>query len=85
MRQFLLGGNVAYASGTDLSQVADGAIGVFYNKDGALTASATGKEFTDEAMLVLGRPSDKGGPVVLPIFNNNFSYVKGEYKVSTVF
>lgn len=85
MRQFLLGGNVAYASGTDLSKVADGAIGVFYNKDGIPTASTTGKEFTGEAMLVLGRPSDKGGPVVLPIFSNNFSYVKGEYKASTTF
>lgn len=85
MRQFLLGGNVAYASGIDLSKVADGAIGVFYNKDGVPTASTTGKEFTDEAMLVLGRPSDKGGPVVLPIFKNNFSYVKGEYKASTTF
>lgn len=85
MRQFLLGGNVAYASGTDLSKVADGAIGVFYNKDGVPTVSTTGKEFTGEAMLVLGRSSDKGGPVVLPIFNNNFSYVKGKYKASTTF
>lgn len=85
MRQFLLGGNVAYASGTDLSKVADGAIGVFYNKNGVPTASATGKEFTGEAMLVLGRPSDKGGPVVLPIFSNNFSYVKGVYVASTTF
>lgn len=85
MRQFLLGGKVAYASDTDLSKVADGTIGVFYNKNGILTVSTTGKEFTGEAMLVLGRSSDKGGPVVLPIFGNNFSYVKGEYEPSTTF
>ena len=85
MRQFLLCGKVAYASGTDLSKVADGAIGVFYNKNGVPTASTTGKEFTGEAMLVLGRPSDKGGPVVLPIHSNNFSYVKGVYAASTTF
>lgn len=85
MRQFLLGGNVAYASGTDLSKVADGAIGVFYNKDGVPTASTTGKEFTGEAMLVLGRSSDKGGPIVIPIYKNNFSYVKGEYQAATKF
>lgn len=85
MRQFLLCGNVAYASGTDLSKVADGAIGVFYNKNGVPTASTTGKEFTGEAMLVLGRPSDKGGPVVLPIHSNNFSCVKGVYAASTTF
>ena len=47
MRQFLLGGNVAYASGADLSAVAEGAIGIFYNKDGVLTAATTGKEFTN--------------------------------------
>lgn len=85
MRQFILGGNVAYASGADLSAVAEGAIGIFYNKDGVLTAAATGKEFTNEAMLVLGRPSDKGGPVVIPINKKNFSYVKGEYKAATTF
>lgn len=85
MRQFLLGKKVAYASGTDLSKVADGAIGVFYNNDGVITASADGTEFTKEAMLVLGRPSDNGGPIVLPIFKNNFSYIKGEYSAATKF
>lgn len=85
MRQFILGGNVAYASGTDLSQVADGAVGIFYNKDGVITACATGKEFTKEAILVLGRSSEKGGPIVIPIHKNNFSYVKGEYQAATKF
>lgn len=85
MRQFLLGKNVAYASDADLSAVADGAIGVFVNVDGKLTVATTGKEVTKEAMLVLGRPSDKGGPIVLPIYKNNFSFVKGEYKVATKF
>lgn len=85
MRQFLLAKKVAYASGADLSAIADGAIGVFYNNDGVLTASADGTEFTKEAMLVLGRPSDKGGPIVLPIFKNNFSFVKGEYSAATTF
>ena len=85
MRQFLLGAKVAYATGTDLSNVADGAIGFFYNKDGAPTVTATGKEITSEAMIVLGRPADKGGPVVLPFFKNNFSYVKGVYEAATKF
>ena len=85
MRQFLLGAKVAYATGTDLSNVADGAIGFFYNKDGVPTVTATGKEITSEAMIVLGRPADKGGPIVLPFFKNNFSYVKGVYKPATKF
>ena len=85
MRQFLLGKKVAYASGADLSAVADGAIGIFYNKDGVLTACATGEEVTGEAMLVMGRPSDKGGPIVIPIHKNKFSYVKGKYSAATKF
>ena len=85
MRQFLLGKNVAYATGSDLSAVADGAIGVFYNKNGQLTVTATGTEVTKEAMLVLGRPSADGGPIVLPIFKNNFSFVKGIYSAATKF
>lgn len=85
MRQFILAGNVAYASGNDISKVADGAVGVFYNNNGVPTASATGKEFTKEAMLVLGRSADKGGPIVIPIYNNKFSYVKSTYEASTTF
>lgn len=85
MRYFLLGKNVAYATGSDLSAVADGAIGVFINVDGKLTVTATGKEVTKEAMLVLGRSSDNGGPIVLPIYKNNFSFVKGTYTPATKF
>ena len=81
MRQFLLAGDVAYATATnDLTQVAEGAIGVFHNVDGVLTVDNTGKNVKNEAMLVLGRSAENGGPVVLPIFKNNFSFVKGVYE-----
>lgn len=85
MRQFILGANVAYATGTDLSKVPDGSVGFFYNKNGVPTVTATGKEITSEAMIVLGRSADKGGPIVLPLFKNNFSYVKGDYIAATKF
>lgn len=85
MRQFILGKNVAYASGSDLSKVADGAVGVFYNNNGVLTATNTGAEITNEAMLVLGRKAENGGPVVLPIYKNDFSVVKSEYKAATTY
>ena len=85
MRQFILGAKVAYATGTDLSKVSDGAVGFFYNKNGVPTVTATGKEITSEAMIVLGRSAEKGGPVVLPFFKNNFSYVKGDYTAATKF
>jgi len=85
MRQFLLGANVAYASGSDLSEVANGAVGFFYNDDGELAVATSGDDIKKECMLVLGRDAKKGGPVVIPIFKNNFSYVKGEYEASTTF
>ena len=84
MRQFLLCGNVAYTTATQLDNVADGAVGFFYNNNGQLKVTNTGAEITKEAMLVLGR-SGNAGPVVLPIFKNNFSYVKGEYTAATTF
>lgn len=85
MRQFLLGAKVAYAAGTDLSAVAEGAIGVYYHNNGAIALSANGTEFKENGMLVLGRPAEKGGPVVLPIHANNFSFVKGVYQAATKF
>ena len=85
MRQFLLAKSVAYASGTDLSKVADGAVGVFYNNNGVLTATSTGAEVTGEAMLVLGRKAENGGPIVLPIYKNDFSVVKSVYAAATTF
>lgn len=85
MRQFILAGKGTYATGSDLTKLADGTIGVFYNKDGVLTPATKGTEFTKEGMIVLGRSADKGGPIVLPVFKNNFSYVKGEYSAATKF
>lgn len=85
MRSFLLAGSGAYASGATLAAVAAGSVGVFYNKDGVLTASADGKDFQGEGMLVLGRAAANGGPIVLPIFANNFSYSKAVYAAATTF
>lgn len=85
MRQFILAKNVAYASGSNLNAVADGAVGVFYDNNGVLTATTTGIEDFKEAMLVLGRPAAKGGPVVLPIHKNKFTYVKGVYEAAETF
>ena len=86
MRQFILGKNVAYASTVaNLTLVPDGAVGVFYDKDGTLTVSTDGTDVNKEAMLVLGRKAELGGPVVLPIYKNNFSFVKGVYQAASTF
>lgn len=85
MRQFLLAKNVAYATGSDLLKVAEGAVGVFYNNNGVLSVTATGAEINKEAMLVLGRKAEHGGPVVLPLYKNNFSFSKMAYAQASTF
>ena len=85
MRNLLLAKNVAYATGSDLNAVPEGAIGVFYNKDGALTLTNTGSDVVNEAMLVLGRSAANGGPIVLPIYKNNFTFVKGVHQAASTF
>lgn len=88
MRQFLPAGNVAYNTAASPDLVPDGAIGLFYMKDGATTALTSGDAAScKEKMfqLVLGRNSVKGGPVILAVHKNNFSYSKMEAKAATKF
>lgn len=87
MRQFLLGKNVAYPT-TALSNndVVDGAIGFYFRKsDKTIFPIATGAEITKDCMLIVNRPVNKGGHVVIPIHKNKFSYVKGVYQAGKVF
>lgn len=87
MRQFLLGKNVAYPT-TALSNndVVDGAIGFYFRKsDNTIFPTDTGAEITKDCMLIVNRPVNKGGHVVIPIHKNKFSYVKGVYQEGKVF
>lgn len=86
MRQFLLGKNVAYPTALSNDSVADGAIGFYFRKsDNTISPTVTGTEITKDCMLIVNRPVDKGGHVVIPIHKNKFSYVKGVYQVGKVF
>lgn len=85
MRQFILAKSVAESSVEDLSLLANGAVGIFYDNNGVLTLASTGAEVTKEASLVLGRSAELGGPVVLPLYKNAFSFVKGDYAGSAQF
>lgn len=85
MRQVILAGNVAYPTQTELTSVAAGAVGFYYNNNGQLAVDSDGTGIKREGMLVLGRADDEGGPVVIPIFKNNFSFVKGAYQAATTF
>lgn len=86
MRQFLLGKNVAYPTALNNDSVVDGAIGFYFRKsDNTISPTATGTEITKDCMLIVNRPVNKGGHVVIPIHKNKFSYVKGVYQDGKVF
>jgi len=85
MRQFLLAGVAAYSAALTVEAVAAGAIAFFAQIAGVPTATATGSEIRGKGDLVLGRVSALGGPVILPIHKNNFSFSKGVYQAATKF
>lgn len=87
MRQFILGASVAgLTSGTVVSKTdADaGKIGVGYYPNGVATFD-TGANIKDKAFIALLRTAAKGGPVILPLYKNHFSYVKSVYAAATTF
>lgn len=85
MRQFLLTKGT-YASGNDISAIAEGAIGFYYNNDGVPTLDTDGTHVKKgEAMIVLGRSAANGGNVVIPFYNKNFSWNKMTHEASTKF
>ena len=85
MRQFLLTKGT-YASGNDMSAIAEGAIGFYYNNDGVPTLDTDGTHVKKgEAMIVLGRSAANGGNVVIPFYNKNFSWNKMTHQASTKF
>lgn len=75
MRQFLLGGNVAYGSSLPL---AAGAVAFTCLVDGVETIDSDGSKITDKFYINLGRAEH--GPVILPGFKKHFSFVKGVYE-----
>lgn len=85
MRQFLLAGSAAYSAAVTVDAVAAGAVAFFVQIAGKPTPTATGQEVIGKCDLVLGRTSINGGPVILPIHKNDFSYVKGVYQAATKF
>lgn len=88
MRQFILGGNVAaLSSGTFAAGAIDGnagKVGVGYYPAGIPTFD-TGANIKDKGFLALVRTVADGGPVVLPLYKKDFSYVKMEYSAPAAF
>lgn len=87
MRQFLLGANGAYPTAdTDITALAAGAVGFGYlATDGKTKIDADGTKIVNKGYIILGRAASDGGPVVLPFYKNNFSFVKGTYQAATAY
>lgn len=89
MRNFILGKTLA-ANNTTIENIAAGAVGfAAINDDGnlAIVTSSIDSFLANnkKGYFVLGRSSEQGGPVVLPVFANHFSYSIGEYEAATTF
>lgn len=82
MRNFLLGKSVNVTD-TKIDALAAGAVGVYDYSTGvpkALTyATTVTGSVKDKGCIALGRASADGGPVIIPIYGKNFSYVKSTY------
>ena len=88
MRNFVLGKTIG-ANNTLVENLANGAVGfAALNDNGKLAITTDIDGFlanNKKGYFVLGRSSELGGPVVLPVFANHFSYSIGEYQAATTF
>lgn len=79
MRQFILGANKTYPSAVPVKA---GEVAFAYIKaaDGKVTITSTGAEIKDVGYILT---ADAIGQQSIPIYKNNFKYVKSVYKAST--
>lgn len=88
MRNFVLGKTLG-ANNTLVENLAAGAVGfAALNSNGKLAVTTSIDSFlanNKKGYFVLGRSVELGGPVVLPVFANHFSFSIGEYEAATTF
>ena len=90
MRNFVLGKTLA-AAGEFVDNLATGAVGfATLNGNGKLVITTGFQSFLNfnnnkKGYFVLGRSAELGGPVILPVFANHFSFSIGEYEAATTF
>lgn len=83
MRTFLLGSKVDL--GTNLDQLTAGQFAFSALVDGVQTVDSNGSKIKDKGYIYLGKEDNKGGDVIVPIYKNNFSFVKMIYQPSTAY
>lgn len=88
MRNFVLGKTLG-ANNTLVDNLANGAVGfAALNSNGKLAITTSIDSFLSnnkKGYFVLKRSQELGGPVILPVFANHFSYSIGEYEAATTF
>lgn len=94
MRQFILakkfgqGDDALVGLDSMILEKDEGFLGVIYHtKDGLVSEGLSTEDNSaiNNANLVLCRKPEHGGPVVIPVHKNNFSYVRGDYSKATAF
>lgn len=83
MRTFLLGSKVDL--GTNLNQLIAGQFAFSALVNGVQTVDYDGSKIKDKGYIYLGKEDNKGGDVIVPIYKNNFSFVKMTYQSSTAY
>lgn len=83
MRTFLLGSKVDL--GANLEQLTAGQFAFSALVDGVQTVDSDGSKIKDKGYIYLGKEDNKGGDVIVPIYKNNFSFVKMAYQASTAY
>lgn len=83
MRTFLLGSKVDL--GTDLTQLTAGQFAFSALVNGVHTVDSDGSKIKDKGYIYLGKEDNKGGDVIVPIYKNNFSFVKMTYQASAAY
>lgn len=87
MRQFILGASAAALTSGVVHEKTDadaGKIGVGYYPGGVATFN-TGANIKDKGFISLIRTAAQGGPVFLPLYKKDFSYVKSVYAAAATF
>lgn len=83
MRTFLLGSKADL--GADLDQLTAGQFAFSALVNGVQTVDSDGSKIKDKGYIYLGKEDNKGGDVIVPIYKNNFSFVKTTYQASTAY
>lgn len=71
--------------GTDITTLTAGQLAFSTLVDGKHTVDSDGTKIKDKGYIFLGKEDAKGGDVIVPIYNNKFSFTKMEYQAANAY